>query len=368
MEKYLDQQTCADFIVSGTDYFNYNLNYDQNDEGYISEDDIRQIRENTSQTISGCAYTLAGEDPVGWMPEEALRTDLSHYDSEDEIESDLATYDRKDDLLGADAQIEGLDTALFEKLTVVRGDLDPLFEEDSNAIAVVIHTDDYGNVDDLEYYPSLGATQKITYGNKDVAYTVCAYVTVPYAMSYRYKTIGYGFVLPADRLKSDSGQTLLPLFYLFDTDDSAAEQTAESYLAGLTSEDESGLMYESKASVRAEFENFQRMFLILGGVLCAIIWLVGILNYFNAIMTGILSRRREFAVLQAVGMTNRQLRKMLVYEGIFYALSAAVAALVIAIAFNPMICSLLENMFWFFSADFTIVPVLAVIPVFALLG
>lgn len=40
MEKYLNQRTCADFIASGTDYFNFNLNFNQNDEGYISVDDI----------------------------------------------------------------------------------------------------------------------------------------------------------------------------------------------------------------------------------------------------------------------------------------------------------------------------------------
>ena len=127
-------------------------------------------------------------------------------------------------------------------------------------------------------------------------------------------------------------------------------------------------MYESKATLRSEFEGFQNMFLLLGGLLCAIIGLVGILNFFNAIMTGILSRKREFAVLQAVGMTNQQLKTMLVYEGLFYALSSAVAALVLSFVLNPLVGDLLENMFWFFSARFTIVPVLFAIPIFALLG
>ena len=110
------------------------------------------------------------------------------------------------------------------------------------------------------------------------------------------------------------------------------------------------------------------MFLLLGGLLCAIIGIVGVLNFFNAIMTGILSRKREFAVLQAVGMTGRQLKAMLVYEGLFYALSSAVAALILSIVLNPLAGYLLERMFWFFSANFTIVPVLIAIPVFALLG
>ena len=51
------------------------------------------------------------------------------------------------------------------------------------------------------------------------------------------------------------------------------------------------------------------MFLLLGGALCAIVSIVGILNFFNAILTGILARRREFAMLQAVGMTGKTAQK-----------------------------------------------------------
>ena len=63
-------------------------------------------------------------------------------------------------------------------------------------------------------------------------------------------------------------------------------------------------------------------FVILGGLLCAIIGIVGILNFFNAMMTAILARSREFAVLQSVGMTGRQLETMLLWEGLLYTLGS----------------------------------------------
>lgn len=72
--------------------------------------------------------------------------------------------------------------------------------------------------------------------------------------------------------------------------------------------------------------------------------------------------------MQAVGMTNRQLKKMLIYEGLFYTLGSAIVALILSVLLNPLVGSLLEHMFWFFNAKFTLMPVLAVIPVFALLG
>ena len=392
MEKYLAKQTCADFIVSSTGYFRNA----HDTETFITEEQIAQIQANTSQSLSGCGYQLTGA--TGWMTEEAWRMDRARFGSPETVEAELAGYRRRGELVGERAQIEGLDESLFEKLTVVEGDLAPLFREDSNAIAMAVYADDYGNVETPEYYPEIGTTQTITYvedayyidsrtGEKcdtnttplefleyyiasshDVEYTICAYVTVPHSMSYRYGILGYRFVLPVGRLAEDSRQKPVPMFYLFDTPDAAAEEAAEHYLAELTAGDLSELMYESKATLRAEFESFQNMFLLLGGLLCAIIGLIGILNFINAIMTGILSRRREFAVLQAVGMTNRQLKSMLIYEGLFYALGSSVAALILSILMNPLIGNLLESMFWFFSANFTILPVLLVIPIFALFG
>ena len=392
MDKYLEKQTCADFVVSTTDYFRYSRSGN-----FISQEQIEHIQTNTSPSLSGCGYTMTGYRPIGWMTEEHWLQDMMHYTSAENAEAILAQQNRRDDLVSQDALIEGLDESLFDKLTVVDGDISPLFQENTNAVAVVVRTDDYGNVSNLDFYPPLGSVQTITYieeanyidsrtGNlcdentpvefmqfnisasHDVDYTICAYITVPNAMSFRYYTTGYSFVLPVDKLNNDSQQESIPMFYLFDTSDDITEASAEDYLADLTSDGLSGLMYESKATLRAEFEGFQNMFLLIGGLLCAIIGIVGVLNFFNAIMTGILSRKREFAVLQAVGMTNKQLKAMLVYEGLFYAVSSAVAALVLSFMLNPLVGDLLENMFWFFSANFTIVPVLIAIPAFALLG
>lgn len=390
MEKYLAKQTCADFIVSSTDYFRYNRSG-----SYISQEQIEQIKANTSESLAGSGYQLMGA--ISWISEEAWRAERARYGLSEMMEMELAMATRRGELVSAEAQIEGLDESLFEKLTLIEGDLTPLFHEDSNAIAMAVYTDDYGNVSTPDYYPSVGSTQTITYvedayyidsrtgekcnettpqeyleyyiaESRDVDYTICAYVTIPHSMSYRYGTIGYRYILPVTRLAEDSQQDPIPLFWLFDTPDAAAEDAAESYLAELTADDLSLLMYESKTTLRAEFEGFQNMFLLLGGLLCAIIGLVGILNFFNAIMTGILSRKREFAVLQAVGMTNKQLKAMLVYEGLFYALCSALSALVLSFILNPLVGDLMENMFWFFSAKFTIVPVLLAIPIFALLG
>ena len=89
-------------------------------------------------------------------------------------------------------------------------------------------------------------------------------------MTFRYSGSGYDTILPAERMREDCGAELIRKFYLFDTPDMEAENAAERYLAELTAGDTSVLMYESKASIRSEFEQFQKMFFLLGGVLCAI--------------------------------------------------------------------------------------------------
>ena len=127
-------------------------------------------------------------------------------------------------------------------------------------------------------------------------------------------------------------------------------------------------MYESRATHRAHFREFQMTFVLLGGLLCAIIGIVGVLNFFNAMMTSILSRRREFSVLQAVGMTSPQLKSMLVWEGLLYTLGSGLIAGLLSAAVNPLAGRLLEQGYWFYRYRYTIAPVLLLVPMFALLG
>ena len=137
MEKYLAKLTCADFIVSSTDYFRYNYS-----SSYISQEQIEQIEGNTAPSLSGCGYTLTGYFPYGWMSEEHWLQDMMHFTSEENARAMLEQSNRRGDLVGQSAMMEGLDDSLFDKLTVVEGDISPMFQKDTNAIAVVVNTDD----------------------------------------------------------------------------------------------------------------------------------------------------------------------------------------------------------------------------------
>ena len=392
MEKYVSTMTCADFIVSTPDYFRYDKNADE----LITPNQIKEIAANTKASLSGTAYAVR-KPAYLWMSEDALRQDYARYESTEQLDSRMSRLEHRGNMVMGDTRIEALDASLFDKLQVFDGDISPMLEPDNHAIAIAVSLDDYGNLPNLDYYPKVGdmitATyaddvkyidsrtgelctedtpeeylQAKLYGARDVAYTVCALVELPYSMGYRYGGPGYEAVLSVDTAQRDSGGAAIPMLYLFDTADDADETEAEQYLSKLTADAFSPLMYESKATARAAFTQFRQMFLLIGGMLCAIIGLVGLLNFFNAMMTGILSRRREFAMLQAVGMTKKQLKRMLIDEGLFYAMASVAVAFVLSLAFGPLLGNMLGSMFWFFEYQFTILPVLATIPLFLLLG
>ena len=60
------------------------------------------------------------------------------------------------------------------------------------------------------------------------------------------------------------------------------------------------------------------MLTVLGGSISIVFAIIGILNFINVMAVGVLSRRRELAILECVGMECGQVRKMLLLEGIGY--------------------------------------------------
>ena len=194
---------------------------------------------------------------------------------------------------------------------------------------------------------------------------MAALVTVPSALSYRY----YGadeFVMGAETFLRDTGTDSV-MYYAFDTTDEA-NSAMEAFLKNYTENENPQFDYESKATYAGEFESTRSMFLLLGSALSFIVGLVGVLNFFNAILTGITARRRELAVLQSIGMTGRQLRTMLALEGLFYTVGAALLALVLVVVTAPFVGPGLNGFIWFFTYRFTVWPIAVVLPLFGALG
>ena len=107
--------------------------------------------------------------------------------------------------------------------------------------------------------------------------------------------------------------------------------------------DKRGLSFESRCESTAEFKKSQMVMNILGGGIGVILILIGILNFINIMITGVNSRLNELAVLESIGMTKKQIKKMLTFEGLYYALITTAFILTIGMAIIYVISELTKN-------------------------
>ena len=396
MDKYVSTFTASDFILADAGQFQ------TGGEGFnsgmaVPEEVIAAVDAQGGVTGSGRVYGKTSS-ALEFVTEEYYRALWGRWNTPEQLDSMLAFMDRNENGLLADrVQLYGMEPFALDHLTVLEGDLSRLNDPDKNCIAAVYSEDDYGNpeldshwarlgdtvtiryVEAFEYYDPAtgevyGAWDNVPEGTafaeraveyRDVDYTVAALVSVPSALSYRY----YGadeFVLGAEAFLRDTGTDCV-MYYAFDTTDEA-NAAMEAFLQDYTENVNPQFDYESKATYAGEFESTRSMFLLLGGALSFIVGLVGVLNFFNAILTGITARRRELAVLQSIGMTARQLRIMLALEGLLYTLGAALLALALVVVTAPILGPGLSRLLWFFTYRFTLWPIAAVLPLFGALG
>lgn len=80
-----------------------------------------------------------------------------------------------------------------------------------------------------------------------------------------------------------------------------------------------GLDFFSKSDTLENFNDNTRIINIIGSSISITLIIIGILNFINVMITGIITRLKELAVMESVGMTKKQVNKMLMMEGIYYA-------------------------------------------------
>ena len=401
MEKYLSGQAVTDFVLGHADYFQTGANFRSADQA-LSEEIIAQVSTQGGITEGGRVY---GQDGAiqALLPEEYFRQDYSRHYPEEMLDSIVASQEHvSEGTVVGNAQLYGLEDFILGEINVLAGDIAPLSDPDQNAIAAVYSADEYGMINENANCFQVGDIVKLRYVEEwtnvdtdtgeeispeeadaryergeanfiprvkrytEKEYTVCALIEIPSALTYRYSTLGASkLAMGAELFKRDTGMNSV-MIYAFNT---AQESNAamEDFLKEYTESVQPTCDYESKQSKTAEFEGFRNMFLTLGGTLAGIIGLVGVLNFINAVLTGILARKRELAMLQSVGMTGKQMNTMLVYEGLYYTMLSAALSLVLSAALGPLVGSLCSA-FWFFTYQFTVLPVLIVIPLFLILG
>ena len=72
----------------------------------------------------------------------------------------------------------------------------------------------------------------------------------------------------------------------------------------------------SVLDMKASFRRFVSKYYMIGSFLVVILAFIGIMNFFNTTATSVISRKKELALLEVVGMTKKQLYRMFLSEGI----------------------------------------------------
>lgn len=153
--------------------------------------------------------------------------------------------------------------------------------------------------------------------------------------------------------------TLRRLFFnVADEHIPAAQEMIDAY----TKTVDTSLPVTSRKTMAEQYEAETRASAVIGNTISVIIALVGVLNFINSMVTAIVSRKKEFAMIQSVGMTKRQLRKMLICEGLDYAVvtlivSYIVSALVVGIGVRAMTAN------EFSTFHFTLMPLMICTPI-----
>lgn len=139
------------------------------------------------------------------------------------------------------------------------------------------------------------------------------------------------------------------------------EAQMDAFLSDFT-QSNSSVAYTSTKLLKQQAASFQSIVLLVGGIIAAMMAFAGLINFTNMMITSMITRRHEFATMQSIGMTNRQFRRLMVYEGLYYAAGADIAGGMIASIFALTVLknALNSPSMWYFTLNFTLLPALIV--------
>lgn len=147
------------------------------------------------------------------------------------------------------------------------------------------------------------------------------------------------------------------------------KENLEGFLADFTGENTS-VAYTSIKLLQEQLASNRNIVLLVGGMIGVILAFAGLINFTNMMVTNIITRRYEFAAMQSIGMTNRQLRRLIMDEGLYYAVGADVIGGLLAVILGITVLKNVLNSpsMWYFTLRFTLVPALFIAVIYLILA
>lgn len=106
---------------------------------------------------------------------------------------------------------------------------------------------------------------------------------------------------------------------------------------------ESRLVLESKTDKIESFNKSSLMMNVVGGGISIILIFIGLLNFINVMVTNVNVRLQELAIMESIGMTKKQIKKMLTIEGAYYASITTLLTCTLGMGMVYLIAQLTKN-------------------------
>lgn len=226
-------------------------------------------------------------------------------------------------------EVYGLDDLLLDKLTCIEGTIDRELFQTGNYVLL----DPILGMEDGNQIACYAPGEKVTIpfmSGEEKTYTVMAVVEgLPYSLSLPGRFAASNLYLPRAEWQRREHRDDYYL-YAFDVEEHSHELWNDT-LARATGNTDSGLAYRSAKTAAAQARSYTNGLKLAGFFLSMILLSMGILNFINCTTGSIYSRRKELAVLQSMGLTKRELLKLLVREGMLYMTGGLVPGILLSV-------------------------------------
>ncbi len=368
MEKYLADLTIADFELSDATSQDYIGGYDP--KGTTLNKELVTELENFKGTEEiGHQYSAQ----FTWKMDEQTLNNLKGYYTE-EMLADWSAYDpsgpeeyRKAVETGETSAVTfGMDGIPLQAITQEKYIMDGAFDAKAFVTGKYVLAVGPAISQDEVYpqlpVPSVGSAIELDGKSYEVMAVVYPLMPVDNVASEMGapSSMEMHFILPSETFQAQWPENTLRKLFV-NIDDAYMDEMQE-WLNTYIQEKDSSLPVTSRSSMAEQYERETRSSAVMGNAISIIIALVGVLNFINSMVTAIVSRKREFAMIQSIGMTKRQLCQMLVCEGLYYAVITLTASyLVSAAAVGVGVRAMVDGGFTTFH--FTLLPLMICTPV-----
>lgn len=366
MDKYVASLTVSDFSVADATLDNLSVDFNAIVTDGVTEEFLSALKKQKGVEEIGNIYMKEvwptfTDEAYGLIEERIIRNPQVR----ETFQSLMGSYDDAPDIedycreSGIDGNVYGVGKPVMELLKAPEGELD--WEKFSTGKYVIATRYGMSETSNINYFQP---GEKVTVSNEageTREYEVLAVADMPHACGFQhYGMFNCDYILPEEEYLDLMGEQQ-PMRTIFNVD-KEHEEKMETWIADYCENVNEELTYTSKASIIEQFDGEKNMYALVGGLLSLILAMIGILNFINTMVTSVLSRKQEFAMMEAVGMTGGQLKAMLCVEGGYYALYTAVCAVILSAVLSATAVRRLGETFFFFTWKLTVAPVLFCIP------